>query len=817
MSEQNHFAGQIYSAIVERCEAWDVTPPNVVQEWTCPDVPVEVTTNGLVAFGFGSADVNGFYVQDPTAPSFWLKYGDDDSEWWVDLALWFWDDGDPETPDTAWIDDWDDSIIYYSGVPSNGVTGVGTAYEGAEPIGGIYPYEWTFDVPAWTNVTTTNAIGPFTYQDSDDVTRTAYPLVTRAFLAAMDSKIATLAGYTVATNEADPDGSFDSWFTNTYHTFAGDPPVVDSTNLLLTLPVNSMAGLGDRLGIGYVTNRTGYSFDPETNAIDFVTGGDFYWTRQPETTQTVVLADHISRGPTNDWRHRDLGTFDRKFYSAELPKLRFLSYTNDGLSGDVELIGWIIDQEDQSLVFTSETVTVTGDMMETNALGLYEGTTNLSLTWYDLEGTNKSWLNLPGIIAPTNPAGMTGDVITVAWDGPVGLFGDQPFRLYAQDVDERVAALKAMNWTHKTAGIVRPGDSPWSDIPEVYAMKTNSGTVSAWGYWGGSSNPVTSYWYPPPGSPWHWERDQIGASWETADEPSGYDSAYSETDTVGDSPDPWNGDDEVWFEPTFEDIEFTRWKYVNDPWSYTFDVVAKATFVSRPDSGSADPWVTFHEVTGYYDIIVQDQFTDIGDTLTATNRVMCDDPDDLKVKVLATTDSGEGEAEIKVEILSCEYVGADVYGLAINWPIGFMFNEDGVTNFDKTVDLYAVGKYTTWTWDPMSLEPWRMYPTGVLKSWDYSSASLNQLYELNPDYLATNDPPHVWTVPDAQTDLESLTHSNMTRLVSLDRGTNSWVAWDWGMHTNGPFAGEWDIGDTSKGFAIRSPKAVVKWTDFEFK
>lgn len=347
----------------------------------------------------------------------------------------------------------------------------------------------------YSNVITTNAISPVSY---DGGSRTGYPYVTRYFMHQLQSKTEELMPLFVSTNPYSG-GSYSNYLWTMATNF------VYPTNFLF----ESKAGLFDRQGIGYVVTR-------ETNLFGYVTGGEAYWTRQPTTTTRLVLAEARSGQPaaidavgfgvpeataeyfwhppsayyvnasgsviqasgsgyqlsagfdswtnsegyvsTNwydiwgvwesnaytessgtygDWILHDIGEFPTNYYATNyLPCLVYVRGGTNAINLNVTLSGHAWIYTNQTTYSTTETVSVSSE------------TTACAVAWQDI--TN---------ITVDADAPDTGDVIVVMYTNEIVLYGNWPWTLHPDDLDELAAALSALRWTGSAR--VAPQGANW--------------------------------------------------------------------------------------------------------------------------------------------------------------------------------------------------------------------------------------------------------------------------------------------------------------------------------------------------------------------
>lgn len=264
------------------------------------------------------------------------------------------------------------------------------------------------------NIVTTNQFGPFDYSytsPNESGVATGYPYVTHYALDALDTRIENLIPEFVCRHVMSND-TYNAWFASCPTNFEGT-----HSNII---PWESKAGMFSREGIGYATNLTVDTY------TDLVTGGDARFTRQPPTIDSWVLAEAHYTGA---WVFVDVGQFDTRYYSTNLP---YAVYTPEGTnivqSVSITCTGDVLVVSDQSTDGASEIVSVTG--------------TNTAMTslWYDVGG-----------LSVTGGTPSTGDVVAVLWKGTYPLYGDYPYRLYAEDLNERAEVLSKLITTYSDA------------------------------------------------------------------------------------------------------------------------------------------------------------------------------------------------------------------------------------------------------------------------------------------------------------------------------------------------------------------------------
>jgi hypothetical protein len=260
-----------------------------------------------------------------------------------------------------------------------------------------------------TNILTTNQFGPFEYSytsPNESGTATGWPYVTHYCLDELDDTIDLLIPEFLA-GSLQTNGLYSHYFA-TY-------PTNSHGIRYATLPDESKAGMFYRSGIGYATNLT-------TNAIGFVTGGDAWWTRQPPTIESWTLAEAHYTGA---WVFVDVGDFDKRFYDDPSVECLYLpSGTNAVQAVSVTSTGLVLVISNQSTVVSSEVVSVSS------------GTNSMNGAWYSISNLT---------VSGGSPS--TGDVVAIRWAGTFPMYGDYPYRLYADDLNERAQALRMLTTT----------------------------------------------------------------------------------------------------------------------------------------------------------------------------------------------------------------------------------------------------------------------------------------------------------------------------------------------------------------------------------
>ncbi|MFO7535808.1 MAG: hypothetical protein R6X19_09045 [Kiritimatiellia bacterium] len=258
----------------------------------------------------------------------------------------------------------------------------------------------------YISVTVTNQFGPFEYAytnyDGTPGTGFAFPPIKQGDIAALDAKIALLIPKFCITNEL-RDGHYGEWFAKT-----SNPTV---------FPMETMGGLFVRNGIGY---QTGIS----TGAHGLVTAAAAYFTRWPmQATNEWTLASLTYR--TNGWIFTRMTDLDTRLYDASVrPVVRYLPAVASTSSPafSLALTGTALRVSDQAATSVVETVSVA----TSNDI-------SLGAIWKTISGA--------GI---TGAPPSTGDSVVVLYTVPFPLYGDMPYRLCAEDLNERWQVLNAL-------------------------------------------------------------------------------------------------------------------------------------------------------------------------------------------------------------------------------------------------------------------------------------------------------------------------------------------------------------------------------------
>jgi len=880
MSEQKHFSGQLYTAVVERCEAFNVDLPEIVETWTVAWQTNLVSYTGIVARGFGAYDVNGFYVNNYTSPNVWSKYlepefrvPDAGGYGWYGYQLYDYGTGGL---DIEYYTD-DDWFFYYENVPVNSNGGSVFFYSsispdrrGLDPIGKLYDYTNSYTETTYTNITTTNQIGSLTYTNGDAEVVTIDLPVTRNFLYTLDQKTAEIVPLSVCSNEtaliygstntiniADATGTLNPWFTNRlYYTEPGTTNA--TTNLLINLPINSMAGIGQRLGVGYYTNLVGYHFDQTTNTISFVTNGVFKWTRQPETvTQKVAIADAISGGESNSWTLRDIGTIETNFYNdSTLPVIRFLSLTNQAI-GNITIEGSIFVYSNQTTTATSETVNVGTPISVTTNTDIYAPYTN----YLYIAQTNLTlpWCSVTNISAPDPTGAPTGSVLSVYWEYQSPIYGDQPYTLYAADVDERIKVLNACVWSYRELRHTNPykaQGNPSRPNPvesELWDIRGQTGyRIGASNFFATGTTPEYTALTQQTDYTGNDFDSVVGQSWNTSEplESSGeWDDSTPFSFVIT------NKTTETRTRSVSNDLDAARRNYYDDElkwWRYelSYDIsVTLSDYDLIPPAGSPNGTynieilgnVNSQTPTGYKADVLASKTGIAVDYSTFTTNITTYVGDDTgnpnvyypaedyyaySVRVYL---SSTAVTNITIDVTTTNAVcKAEADSRSHSYPMysgsSATSNEELLTtNTEKEVDIYMLGGYPTYGTE-VSYIP-ELSSTNPIVSWDETwvqgsspnhPVALSETTSYNAGYLFTNSPTFQFVVPSYMGALTNLVNNGFRYIDTQSLIGNTNILYTGTISTNPPYFNQWDTTHESAGWSVRKSWGVLKW-DFLYK
>jgi hypothetical protein len=260
----------------------------------------------------------------------------------------------------------------------------------------------------YTNVTVTNQFLPFAYSWSQtngtSGTATCYPAVKQSWIAAWDSKFASIIGGPWVRVEdcgllsnATADSYFSAFGTNS----GADFPVWTRTNLFA------------RYGIGSGTNG----------------GGLFTHTPELLTNEWVLGAVRKTTNSATSWSYKEMTPITTTIYDQSIrpvfeywpscPTNQTLATSFGGSSVVFTVTGTILNFASQTATSGTEVVTIS----DSNAVATVH-------PWYRITG-----------IACTNAPPNSNDAWRVVYRDSFPIYGGNPYRLYACDINERQAAL----------------------------------------------------------------------------------------------------------------------------------------------------------------------------------------------------------------------------------------------------------------------------------------------------------------------------------------------------------------------------------------
>lgn len=387
---------QLFNALVERADAVRATVNTnypmlqLVQTWQIDAGSVtNVLGSNTVVYATGfplsyfGDNLNGGY-ESASGSTPWIKQDDAGLSISESGGLWYigsYDYASSNGPASAsWFDEWD------ANAPVSGSTSFGAA--------------GNFVALIATNVTTTNAFGPFPYSVTVGETTysgTGLPHLTYAAMEWIDNTITDLSAYYMPV----------MYSTGVYHRaseWASGGPF-------------SLIGMAD---VGHTETGTQYIVYPDGYVFTNHTAVSAY-TRQPEITNNWPLAEWVWNG--SNWVRTVTATFDmRRPLGSAGPLVEAYSVTGTPISVTVILKGELRKDHWMQTGLTNGVETVQSGSTSTN---LWES--------INFDTTIANGFN-------------TGDVVTVAYRGPVVLYGTRPYRLYASDFDERAAVIDLLRY-----------------------------------------------------------------------------------------------------------------------------------------------------------------------------------------------------------------------------------------------------------------------------------------------------------------------------------------------------------------------------------
>jgi len=321
---------------------------------------------------------------------------------------------------------------------------------------------------------------------SHTVTNRAH--VTRSLIQELDDTFDAMAGYYVCTNapEATND-AFNGWFalTNSSATRPSD------------FPKESKAGIFSSQGIGLVKSLT-------TNTWGHVSGGTAYWTRSPPRSNGWLLAE--THYTSSGWVAVEVGPLDVSITNADMfPIAEYMTTTNNTTNGVTTGIGgtnpppasWSITVADDWLTDSSTLkVDTNGQLYLPNQIEYSPDQETVVVTGTSGHFTNR-WYQIaswwggidPDEIQISVDGANTGDVIRILYTNNITLYQDNdaalPYQLYAEDLDERQAALRPLLWSSQQGELVsnaNVGTYHWTGYgyPAASSNLVTNSTAPAW-------------------------------------------------------------------------------------------------------------------------------------------------------------------------------------------------------------------------------------------------------------------------------------------------------------------------------------------------
>lgn len=265
----------------------------------------------------------------------------------------------------------------------------------------------TNPIPKYMTVSTSNQWGAvsYIYTNYDGAVESGvfYPYVKQGDIAALDAKVDVLIPKFCVTNELVA-GNFGSWFAK--------------TSLPSAFPMETKGGLFYRQNIGYWTNLT-------VDAHGLTNGTVAYYTRWPAQATNEWTLGSVTYG-TNGWAFSRINDLDLRLYDQSVrPVLRYIPGSTSTAafpSITFNLSGTALRFSDQVATSAVESVS----MVST-------GEVQLTIPWKVISG-----------ISVTGTPVTNGDSFVIAYYTPFTLYGDMPFRLFAQDLNERQRIINAL-------------------------------------------------------------------------------------------------------------------------------------------------------------------------------------------------------------------------------------------------------------------------------------------------------------------------------------------------------------------------------------
>lgn len=311
----------------------------------------------------------------------------------------------------------------------------------------------------YTNRTVTNQFLPFEYTWSQtngtSGTATCYPAIKQSWIAAWDSKFASIIGGPwvrvedcgLLTNQ-----TADAYFA-TFGTNSGtDFPMWTRTNLFA------------RYGIGSGTNG----------------GGLFTHTPDLLTNEWALGAVRKTTNTATSWSYNEMTPITANIYDASIrPVFEYWP-------------SWPTNELSAPFNSNSLTFTITGTILNFSSQTATSGTEVVTITASGDVPTVQPWYRITGI-ACTNTPPNKHDAWRVVYKDGFPIYGGNPYRLYACDINERQAAIDPLICTRYAMTIA---ESPRPDSHRVGVMGFSDST------WALATNAAVTDFGPTTGTPY---------------------------------------------------------------------------------------------------------------------------------------------------------------------------------------------------------------------------------------------------------------------------------------------------------------------------
>ena len=271
-------------------------------------------------------------------------------------------------------------------------------------------YVVTNNFICYTNITVTNQFLPFAYSWSQtngtSGTATCYPAIKQSWIAAWDSKFASVIGSFVDQYECGLDSNSTA---NAY--FA-------TTNTRTSFPMWTFTNICARYGIGSSSNGGRFTRSPAllTNewtlgAVRKTTNNTTSWSYQEMTPITTNIYDQSIRPVFEYW--------------PSCPTDQTLATSFGGSSVVFTITGTILD-------FTSQTAT--------------NGTEVISITDSNDVATVHPWFRITGIACSNQPPNSN-DAWRVVYKTVFPIYGSAPVVMHPDIINERMIAISGLTYT----------------------------------------------------------------------------------------------------------------------------------------------------------------------------------------------------------------------------------------------------------------------------------------------------------------------------------------------------------------------------------